>query len=68
LLEAIKIKNIKNFANVQYEKYEETLSDRAKKFWVNNKRVSNSKIKNYFEYRFIFPNYRSGIKNLKEYL
>ena len=68
LLEAIKIKNIKNFANVQYEKYEETLSDRAKKFWLNNKRVSNSKIKNYFEYRFIFPNYRSGIKNLKEYL
>ena len=26
------------------------------------------RLKKYFEYRFIFPNYRSGIKNLKEYL
>ena len=68
LLEAIKVKNIKNFASIQFEEYEATLSDRAKKFWLNNKRVSNSKVKKYFEYRFIFPNYRDGIKNLKEYL
>ncbi|MDA9707831.1 NAD-dependent epimerase/dehydratase family protein [Alphaproteobacteria bacterium] len=68
LLEAIKFKNIKNFASIQFEKYESTLSDKAKKFWLNNKRVSNSKVKKYFEYRFIFPNYSSGIKNLKEYL
>ena len=68
LLEAIEIKNIKNFARIQFEEYEATLSDRAKKFWHNNKRVSNSKVKKYFEYRFIFPNYKSGIKNLKEYL
>ena len=68
LLEAIKIKNIKNFARIEFEEYEATLSDRAKKFWHNNKRVSNSKVKKYFEYRFIFPNYKSGIKNLKEYL
>ncbi|GIR46441.1 MAG: hypothetical protein CM15mP56_0170 [Alphaproteobacteria bacterium] len=62
LLEAIKIKNIKNFARIEFEEYEATLSDRAKKFWHNNKRVSNSKVKKYFEYRFIFPNYKSGIK------
>ena len=68
LLEAIKIKNVKNFVRIQFEEYETTLSNRAKKFWLNNKRVSNSKVKEYFEYRFIFPNYRSGIKNLKEYL
>jgi len=68
LLEAIKIKNIKNFARIQFEEYEATLSNRAKKFWFNNKRVSNSKVKKYFEYRFVFPNYMSGIKNLKEYL
>ena len=68
LLEAIKIKNIKNFSRIPFEEYEATLSDRAKKFWLNNKRVSNSKVKKYFEYRFIFPNYRDGIKNLKEYL
>ena len=68
LSEAIKVKNIKNFTSIQFEEYEATLSDRAKKFWLNNKRVSNSKVKRYFEYRFIFPDYRSGIKNLKEYL
>ena len=68
LLEAIEIKNIKNFARIQFEEYKATLSDRGKKFWNNNKRVSNSKVKKYFEYRFIFPNYKSGIKNLKEYL
>lgn len=68
LLEAIEIKNIKNFSRIQFEEYEATLSDRGKKFWNNNKRISNSKVKKYFEYRFIFPNYKSGIKNLKEYL
>ena len=49
------------------KKYKENLSDRAKKFWLNNKRVSNLKVKKYFEYRFIFPNYRDGIKSLKEH-
>ncbi len=68
LLEAIKIKNIKNFSKIPFEEYEANLSDRAKKFWLNNKRVSNFKVKKYFEYRFIFPNYRHGIKSLKEYL
>ena len=68
MLEVIKVKNIKNFVRIQFEEYEATLSDRAKKFWHNNKRVSNSKVKKYFEYRFIFPNYRDGIRNLKEYL
>ena len=68
LLEVIKIKNIKNFERIPFEEYEGTLSERAKKFWLNNKKVSNFKVKKYFEYRFIFPNYRRGIKNLKEYL
>ena len=68
LLEVIKIKNIKNYTRIQFEEYKATLSDRSKKFWLNNKRVSNSKVKKYFEYSFIFPNYKSGIKNLKEYL
>lgn len=67
LLEATKVKNIKNFSIIPFKKYKENLSDRAKKFWFNNKRVSNLKVKKYFEYRFIFPNYRDGIKSLKEY-
>ena len=68
LLEVIKMKNIKNFERIPFEEYEGTLSERAKKFWSNNKKVSNFKVKKYFEYRFIFPNYRGGIKNLKDYL
>ncbi len=67
LLEATKIKNIKNFSKIPFEKYKGALSNRAKKFWLNNKRVSNLKVKRYFEYRFIFPNYRDGLKSLKEY-
>ena len=68
MLEVIKTKNIKNFRRIQFEEYEVNLSDRAKKFWLNNKRVSNAKVKKYFEYRFIFSDYKRGIKNLKEYL
>jgi len=68
LLEAVKIKNFKNFSKIPFKEYEITLSERAKIFWLNNKRVSNFKVKKYFEYRFIFPNYKDGIKNLKEYL
>ena len=68
LLEVIKVKNIKNFTSIPFEEYEATLANKAKKFWLNNKRVSNFKVKNYFEYRFIFPNYKGGIKNLREYL
>ena len=68
LLEVKKIKKIKNYSTISFKEYEKNISERAKKFWLNNKRVSNYKIKKYFEYRFIFPDYRGGIKNLKEYL
>ena len=68
LLEAIKVKNIKNFAFISFDEYKETLSDRAKKFWINNMRVSNLKVKKYFEYRFIFLIIEMASKNLKDYL
>ena len=68
LLEVIKIKKIKNYTSIPFKKYEKNLSERGKKFWFNNKRVSNYKIKKYFEYRFIFSDYKDGIKSLKEYL
>ena len=68
LLEVIKIKKIKNFSTTSFEEYKNFLSKRSKKFWLNNKRVSNNKIKKYFEYKFVFPDYKGGIKNLKDYL
>ena len=66
--EVIKVKKIKKFSTIAYNKYSEVISERTKKFWLNNKRVSNHKIKDFFEYKFIFPNYINGIRNLKEYL
>ena len=68
LSEVIKVKKITKFSTISYEKYSKTISERSKKFWINNKRVSNNKIKDHFEYKFIFPNYITGIRNLKEYL
>ena len=68
LSEVIKAKKITKFSTISYEKYSKTMSERSKKFWINNKRVSNNKIKDHFEYKFIFPNYINGIRNLKEYL
>ena len=67
LKEAIKIKKIKKFSTIAFEEYYKTLSERSKKFWTNNKKVSNDKIKKYFKYSFIFSDYRNGIRNLKEY-
>ena len=68
LLEVIKVKKITKFSTIPYDKYSQTISERSKKFWINNKRISNKKIKEHFEYKFIFPNYINGIRNLKEYL
>ena len=68
LLEAIKIKKIKYFSSISFQEYVGSISERSRKFWINNKRVSNNKVKKYFEYKFVFPDYKNGIKNLKEYL
>ena len=68
LLEVMKVKNIKKISTISFAKYSKTISERSKKFWLNNKRVSNYKVKDYFEYKFIFPTYINGIKNLKDFL
>ena len=68
LSEVIRIKNFKNFSTIAFDKYKKTISEKSKKFWLNNKRVSNRKVKKYFEYRFIFPNYKDGIRSLKDYI
>ena len=69
IMEAIKIKKIKKNINfLTFEEYSKNLTAKSKKFWLNNKKVSNKKIKNFFRYNFIFPDYKSGLKNLKEYL
>ncbi len=68
LLEIVKINKLKNYEFVDFKNYEKALSDESKKFWLNNKKVSNRKVISNLEYQFIFPSYKSGLKNLKEYL
>ena len=68
LLHIMKIKNINRFKVISYTDFEKNLPERSKKFWTNNKKVSNKKIKEYFDYKFIFPSFKNGLLNLKEYL
>jgi hypothetical protein len=68
LKEVIRLKGIKKYKIMKYSQHSLKLSEKAKKFWLNNKKVSNQKVKKFFKYRFIFPSFKSGLKNLKEYL
>ena len=40
------------------------LSDMAKSFYAESKRVSNAKVKTELDYRFVYPTYRQGLKAL----
>ncbi len=40
------------------------LSDMAKSFYAESKRVSNDKVKSDLDYRFVFPTYHQGLKAL----
>ncbi len=68
LLQVAEIKNINDYHIIEYEDFKKKIPKRAKKFWMNNKKVSIAKVKNYFKYKFIFPSFKSGLLNLKEYL
>ena len=43
---------------------EADLSDMARSFYAESKRVSNDKVKSELGYRFIYPTYREGLKAL----
>ncbi|MAK09219.1 MAG: hypothetical protein CML36_01875 [Rhodobacteraceae bacterium] len=68
LSQVIRVKKITKYSTIAFDKYSKNLSEKSKKFWLNNKRVSNHKIKDHFEYKFIFPTYINGVNNLKEYI
>ena len=40
---------------------EKEMSDMAKTFWTDNKRVDNSRIKNELDVRLLYPGYRQGL-------
>ena len=68
LLEIVKLKNEKKYEIISFNEYKLNLSKKAKKFWYNNKRVSNKKVKQKLRYCFLFSNYKNGLKSLKYYL
>ena len=68
LMEIIRLRNIRKYEIIDYNEYKKKLSKTAKKFWENNKKVSNNKITVKLKYRFLFPDFKSGLKNLKKYL
>jgi nucleoside-diphosphate-sugar epimerase len=68
LLEIVKLKKVKKYETINFEEYKVNLSKKARKFWYNNKRVSNKKVKQKLRYCFLFSNYKNGLKSLKYYL
>ena len=66
LMEIVKINKIKKYKIINFKKYEKFIPDKNKKFWLNNKKVCNKKMKNSLKYQFIFPSYKNGLRNLKE--
>ncbi len=58
----INLKNIKSYNFIQYEDYKKHASNLQKRFWESNKRVNSIKIKEKYDYTFLFPNYISGLK------
>ena len=68
LLEIVKLKKVKQYETISFKKYKVNLSKKARKFWYNNKRVSNKKVKQKLRYCFLFSNYKNGLKSLKYYL
>ena len=47
---------------------EAELSPMAKSFYAESKRVSNRRIKTELGYKFLYPNYRDGLRSLKSTL
>tara|TARA_B100000780_G_scaffold207452_1_gene147788 strand:+ start:357 stop:1232 length:876 start_codon:yes stop_codon:yes gene_type:complete len=57
-----KILNIKNIENIEFD---EIKSDILKNFYNQSKKVSNKKVKNYFNYNLKFPSYIEGLKYIR---
>ena len=68
LLEIVKLKKEKKYETISFKEYKVNLSKKARKFWYNNKKVSNKKVKQKLRYCFLFSNYKNGLKSLKYYL
>ena len=58
-----KILNIQNLTKIQVDEIE---SEMLKNFYKDSKKVSNKKMKNYFDYSFKFPTYVEGLNYVRD--
>jgi len=63
MLHGAKILNIKNLKKIEVKEIE---SEMLKNFYKDSKRVSNKKMKNYFDYNFKFPTYIEGLDYIRD--
>ena len=61
-LHGAKLLNIKNLKKIEVNEIE---SEMLKNFYVDSKKISNQKIKNYFNYNFKFPTYVEGLNYIR---
>ena len=57
-----KILNIHNLKKIEFNEIE---SEMLKNFYKDSKKVSNKKIKNFFNYNFKFPTYVEGLNHIR---
>jgi len=62
-LHGAKILNIQNLEAIEVNEIE---SEMLKNFYKDSKKVSNEKIKNYFDYDFKFPTYVEGLDHIRD--
>jgi nucleoside-diphosphate-sugar epimerase len=58
-----KILNIQNLKKIDINKIE---NEKLKKFYKGSKKVSNNKVKNYFNYNLKFPSYIEGLNYIRD--
>ena len=63
ILHGAKLMNIKNFKKIEINELE---SEMLKNFYKDSKKVSNKKIKDYFDYCFRFPTYVEGLDYIRD--
>ena len=63
MLYGAKLLNIKNLKKMEVNEIESAM---LKNFYKDSKKVSNQKIKNYFDYDFIFPTYVEGLNYIRD--
>jgi len=62
-LYGVKMLNIKNIENIEVHEIKSVM---LKNFYNESKKISNKKVKNYFNYNFMFPSYMEGLNYIRD--